>query len=74
MLAMPALSPTSWNLPSPACSSRLLGSFSGEVRHLGDIALGDEQIDEAVIVHVLELGVPGGARPHSRRRYRGGAR
>ncbi len=35
----------------------------GEVRHLGDIPLGDEEIGAAVIVHVLELGVPGGARP-----------
>ena len=35
----------------------------GEVRHLVDVALGDEQVDEAVIVHVVELGMPGGAGP-----------
>ena len=62
-LAMPALSPTSWNLPSAALQQQIVGVLGGEVRHLGDIALGDEQVDQAVIVHVLELGVPGGARP-----------
>ena len=51
------------NLPSPCCSSRLLGSFTAKSGMIPDIALGDEQIDEAVIVHVLELRVPGRAGP-----------
>jgi hypothetical protein len=36
----------------------------GEVRLGADVALGDEQVDEAVVVDVLELGVPGGRGQH----------
>ena len=33
------------------------------IRLIGDVPLGDEQVHEAVVVHVRELGVPGGRRP-----------
>ena len=40
---------------------QVVGILHREVGHVPDIALGDEQIDEAVIVHVLELRMPGRA-------------
>jgi hypothetical protein len=32
----------------------------GEIGHGLDVAFGDEQVDEAVVVHVLEIRVPSG--------------
>jgi hypothetical protein len=40
---------------------QIVGIPDGEVGHLPHIALGDEEIDEAVIIDVLELRVPGRA-------------
>ena len=49
---------------------QVVGVGHGEIRHLVDIALGDEQVDEAVIVDILELGMPAGLGLAPRRRYR----
>ena len=41
-----------------------------EVRHRLDVALGDEEVDHAVVVHILELGMPGRGRQHVPARVR----
>ena len=41
-----------------------MGSCSCVLGHRFDIALGDEQVGESVVVDVLELGVPAGRRHH----------
>ena len=47
---------------------------SGVVRLGVDVALGDEQVDEAVVVDVLELGVPRGRGQRRRRPHTGDVR
>ena len=42
----------------------IAGILLGEVLHRGDVALGDEEVGATVVVDVLELRVPAGARPH----------
>src|SRR5690606_38858077 len=41
----------------------VVGVAGGGLRHLLYVALGDEEVHEAVVVDVLELGMPGGRRP-----------
>ena len=54
----------STNVPSAWPISRLLGSRVALPDLRVDVALADEQVDEAVVVDVLELRVPGGRREH----------
>ena len=46
--------------PVPPAEEQVVGIVGGELRHRLDVALGDEEIEQAVIVHVGELAVPAG--------------
>ena len=61
MLVTPAASPDSLELAVSTLQQQVVGILRGEVRHFRHVALGDEQINEAVIVHVFKLRVPGRA-------------
>ena len=39
---------------------QVVGILYGEIRHGVDVALRDEEVDQPVIVHILELGMPTG--------------
>ena len=57
-LAMPAAWPSSTNVPSGLSDQQVARVLRREVRLRLDVALGDEQVDEPVVVDVLELGMP----------------
>ena len=48
----------------PLAEQQVVGIVGGKIRHGLDIALGDEQVEQAVIVEVGELAVPAGRGPH----------
>ena len=48
----------------PLAEQQVVGIVGGEIGHRFDIALGDEQVEQAVIVEVGKLAVPAGRRPH----------
>ena len=56
---MPAALATRSKVPSDATQEELAGVLHGVVGHGLDVALGHVQVQEAVVVDVVELGVPG---------------
>ena len=46
--------------PVPSAEQQIVGIVGGEFRHRFHVALGDEEVEQAVIVHVGELAVPAG--------------